>query len=92
MEERILDYNTGKVLNTNYHEYKIPTIKDIPDIEIYVVSTGDTLLSNTGVKGMAEPAIIPTAAAIANAVYNAIGKRMKSLPMTSDKVLNVLYS
>jgi xanthine dehydrogenase YagR molybdenum-binding subunit len=41
---------------------------------------------------MAEPAIIPTAAAIANAVYNAIGKRMKSLPMTSDKVLNVLYS
>src|ERR1035437_8592275 len=92
MEERILDYNTGKVLNTNYHEYKIPTIKDIPGIEIYVVSTGDTLLSNTGVKGMAEPAIIPTAAAIANAVYNAIGKRMKSLPMTSDKVLNVLYS
>ena len=92
MEERILDYNTGKVLNTNFHEYKIPTIKDIPDIEIYVVSTGDILLSNTGVKGMAEPAIIPTAAAIANAVYNAIGKRMKSLPMTPDKVLNVLYS
>jgi xanthine dehydrogenase YagR molybdenum-binding subunit len=92
MEERILDFNTCKVLNTNFHEYKIPTIKDIPEIEIYVVSTGDSILSNTGVKGMAEPAIIPTAAAIANAVYNAIGKRMKSLPMTPDKVLNVLYS
>src|ERR1017187_6636424 len=39
MEERILDDNTCKVLNTNFHEYKIPTIKDIPEIEVYVVST-----------------------------------------------------
>ncbi len=91
MEERILDANTGKVLNTDLHTYKIPTIKDVPEIEIYVVSKGDNLLSNTGVKGMGEPAIIPTAGAIANAVYNAIGKRIKSLPMTPDKVLNALY-
>ncbi len=92
MEERILDANTGKVLNTDFHTYKIPTIQDVPEIEIHVVSTGDNLLSNTGVKGMGEPAIIPTAGAIANAVYNAIGKRIKSLPMTPDKVLNALYS
>jgi CO/xanthine dehydrogenase Mo-binding subunit len=45
-----------------------------------------------GVKGIGEPAIIPTAGAIANAVYNAIGVRIKSLPMTPDKVLSALYS
>jgi len=92
MEERILDDNTGKILNTNLHTYKIPVIKDTPEIEVYIVSHGDNLISNTGVKGIGEPAIIPTAAAIANAVYNAIGKRIKSAPMTPDKVLNVLYS
>ena len=92
MEERLLDDNTGKSLNPNFYQYKIPVIKDIPEIEIHIVSTGDKLLSNTGVKGMSEPATIPTSAAIANAVYNATGKRIRSLPMTPDKVLNALYS
>ncbi len=89
-EERIMDRNTGKVLTTNLHDYKIPTIKDTPEIEIHIVSEGDRKLSNTGVKGVGEPAIIPTPAAIANAVYNAIGKRITSLPMTPDKVLMAL--
>ena len=92
MEERIMDSNTGKVLNTNLHTYKVPTIKDTPEIEIYIVSEGDNLISNTGVKGIGEPAIIPTAGAIANAVYNAIGVRIKSIPMTPDKVLKALNS
>jgi len=91
MEERILDDATGKVLNTNLHTYKVPTIKDVPEIEIIIVSDGDNLISNTGVKGMGEPAIVPTAGAIANAVYNAIGVRIKSLPITPDKILNALY-
>jgi xanthine dehydrogenase YagR molybdenum-binding subunit len=92
MEERIIDKNTGKVLNTNMHDYKMTTIKDTPDIEVIIVSEGDDLLNYTGVKGIGEPAIIPTAGAIANAVYNAIGVRIKSLPITPDKILNALYS
>lgn len=92
MEEKIYDETTGKVLNTNMHTYKMPTIKDIPEIELIIVSEGDPMISNTGVKGIGEPAIVPTAAAIANAVYNAIGVRIKSLPITPDKILKALYS
>ena len=92
MEQRILDQNTGKVLNTNMHDYQLPTIMDIPDIEVIIVSDSDPKISNVGVKGLGEPPIIPTAGAIANAVYNAIGVRMKSLPITPDKILMVMKS
>ncbi|NWF49437.1 MAG: xanthine dehydrogenase family protein molybdopterin-binding subunit [Ignavibacteriaceae bacterium] len=91
-EERLLDRKTGKVLTTNLHSYKIPTIKDAPEIEIAIVSQFDPLNSSIGVKGVGEPAIIPTAAAIGNAVYNAIGKRIRSLPITPDKIIKALYS
>lgn len=90
LEERVVDENTGKTLTTNIHDYKLPTVMDTPDIKVLVVSDGDPLISNTGAKGVGEPAIIPTAAAIANAVYNAIGVRIKSLPITPDKVLMAL--
>jgi len=90
MEERLIDDYTGKVLTTNLHDYKVPTIKDIPEIEVIIPSEGDSLLSNTGVKGCGEPAMIPTPGAIGNAVYNAIGVRIKSLPITPDKVLMAL--
>jgi len=92
LEERLVDENTGKVLTTNLHTYKLPTIMDMPEIKIAIVSDNDPLISSTGVKGCGEPAIIPTAGAIANAVYNAIGVRIKSLPITPDKILNALYS
>ncbi|MGD9900720.1 MAG: xanthine dehydrogenase family protein molybdopterin-binding subunit, partial [Calditrichaceae bacterium] len=71
MEERVIDRNTGKILTINLQDYKIPTVTDTPEMEIIIVSDGDPLISNTGVKGIGEPAIIPTAGAIANAVYNA---------------------
>jgi len=90
MEQRVMDENTGKMVNPNLHEYKIPTIRDIPAIDVIIVSEADPLISNTGVKGTGEPALIPTAAAIANAVYNALGVRIKSLPITPDKVLAAL--
>jgi len=92
MEQRIIDEYTGKVLTTNLHDYKLPTIMDIPEIEVVIVSEGDPKISNTGVKGIGEPPIIPTAGAIANAVYNAIGVRMRSLPITPDKVLMALQN
>jgi xanthine dehydrogenase YagR molybdenum-binding subunit len=90
MEQRIIDQTTGKVLTTNMHDYKMPTVMDMPEIEAYVVSDADTLISSVGAKGLGEPAHIPTAGAIANAVYNAIGVRIKSLPITPDKVLTAL--
>lgn len=92
MEERIMDDYTGKMLNANMHDYKIPTMLDAPpEIEVVIVSKMDKLANNMGVKGIGEPAIIPTAGAIANAVYNAIGVRIKNLPITPDKVINALY-
>lgn len=91
LEERFIDLNTGKVLTTNLHDYKIATMMDVPEIEVIIVSDSDPLISNTGVKGIGEPAMIPTPGAIANAVYNAIGVRIKSLPITPDKVLMALY-
>lgn len=91
MEERLLDRNTGKMLTTDLHDYKIATIHDTPEIEVIVVSNGDTKISSTGVKGVGEPAIIPTPGAIANAVYNALGVRIRELPMTPDRVLAALH-
>jgi CO/xanthine dehydrogenase Mo-binding subunit len=92
MEERIIDEFTGKVLTTDLHSYKLPTIADAPEIEVIIVSEGDPLISNTGVKGVGEPPIIATPAAIANAVNNAIGVRVKDLPMTPDRVLMALQN
>ena len=92
MEERLIDRNTGKVLTTNFQDYRVPTAMDVPEIEVIIVSDSDPKVNNTGVKGIGEPPIIPTAGAIANAVYNAIGVRIKSLPITPDKVLNALQS
>jgi len=90
MEERIMDKDYGKMLNPNMHDYKIPTMLETPEIDVIIVSECDEKANNMGVKGIGEPAMIPTAAAIANAVYNAIGVRIKSLPITPDKILMAL--
>lgn len=82
-EMRVLDRNqTGKVLSKNWHDYKLPTALDVPrEIVTVPVDPGDTEANTTGAKGLAEPATIPTAAAIANAVYNAIGIRLTDTPV-----------
>jgi len=88
-EERHTDKATGVVLNANVESYKMIGAKEIPKIEICLL---EEYLgrSNTDAHGIGEPAIVPTAAAIANAVANAIGVRVLSLPMTPDKVLAAL--
>ncbi len=91
LEQRTMDAATGKVLTTNMHDYKLPTIMDgVPEVETIFVGGPDKLLNNLGVKGLGEPATIPTSGAVANAVYNAIGVRIRSLPMTPDRVLDAL--
>jgi xanthine dehydrogenase YagR molybdenum-binding subunit len=88
-ENRHLDRNTGIMLNPNLEEYKIIGSKDMPQIEVHFIE--DYLArSSTDASGIGEPATIPTAAAVANAVYNAIGERIHELPMTPARVLAAL--
>jgi xanthine dehydrogenase YagR molybdenum-binding subunit len=92
MEERVVDDNTGKVASVNLLDYRLPTIMDVPEIEVIIVDNIDTTANNLGVKGVGEPPIIPTAGAIANAIHNATGVRMTALPMTPDRVLTALLA
>jgi len=84
-ERRVLDRQTGVMLNPNFETYKLPSAGDIPEIEVVLLD-----MPERGVVGIAEPSVIPTSAAVANAVANAIGVRVTSLPITPDKVLAAL--
>ncbi|TEU21773.1 MAG: xanthine dehydrogenase family protein molybdopterin-binding subunit [Anaerolineales bacterium] len=79
----------GKMLNPNFADYALPTALDMPPIDLIIVETIDPE-GPFGAKGMAEPANNPTAPAIANAVYDAVGVRIKDLPITAEKVLKAL--
>jgi len=81
-ENRILDRTTGAMVNANLEMYKIAGAKDMPLIEPVLYTSGQT-----GVRSLGEPPHIPTAGAIACAVFNAIGKPVRHLPLTPDKVL-----
>ncbi len=80
----------GYILNPSFHTYKLLTSSDIPEIHFYPIETEDPQ-GPYGAKGVGEAPLIPTAAAIANAVSNAIGVRMDSLPLTPEKVLRALH-
>jgi xanthine dehydrogenase YagR molybdenum-binding subunit len=84
-ENRILDRNTAKMVNPNMEWYLLPGPSDIPRIDIHLVDQPER-----GVIGIGEPPAISTAAAIANAVANATGVRIRSLPISPDKVLAAL--
>ena len=88
-EQLILD--EGMVMNPSFADYKLPTSLEIPPIEVYFV--GDPELSGPfGAKGVGEHGCIPTPAAIANALYDAVGRRFYELPITPDKVLSAITS
>ena len=90
-EQRRMDANTGKMVNANWHDYKIPTAMDVPaDKTVVPIDLHDTECNTTGTKGIGEPATIPTAAAIANAFYNATGIRVTAAPITPAQVLTLL--
>jgi xanthine dehydrogenase YagR molybdenum-binding subunit len=84
-EERVMDDLSGVVLNPNFETYKLPGLADVPEIEIVLIN-----MPERGVIGIGEPATVATAGAIANAVANAIGVRVSSLPITPAKVLAAL--
>lgn len=89
LEERIIDQATGRMVNPNLEQYKLIGAGETPNIEVIVLETYQGQ-SATDAYGIAEPANIATAPAIANAVYNAIGVRLRSLPMTPAAVLAAL--
>jgi xanthine dehydrogenase YagR molybdenum-binding subunit len=89
-EGRRLDPTTGKSLNPNLEEYKLPTIADAPEITVEWIGEPDLLANHLGAKGIGEPPIISTPAAIANAVSDALGVRISDLPITPARVLAAL--
>ena len=89
-EERVIDPTTGAPTNATLDDYKVPTIADAPAIVVEFVGVPDTVAANTAAKGLGEPPIIPTAAAIANAFAHATGRRPHALPLTPARVLEVL--
>ncbi|HEX4042405.1 MAG TPA: xanthine dehydrogenase family protein molybdopterin-binding subunit [Xanthobacteraceae bacterium] len=85
-EETLVDHNFGRVMNANIAEYHVPVNADVHDIEVIFVEEPDDLINPLGIKGVGEIGIVGVAAAIANAIYHATGKRVRDLPITLDKL------
>ncbi|WP_065752086.1 xanthine dehydrogenase family protein molybdopterin-binding subunit [Bradyrhizobium paxllaeri] len=86
-EETLYDHRFGRVMNANIAEYHVPVNADIHDIKVIFVDEPDEMVNPLGIKGLGEIGIVGVAAAIANAVYHATGKRVRDLPITLDKVI-----
>jgi xanthine dehydrogenase YagR molybdenum-binding subunit len=85
-EETLLDHELGRIMNANIAEYHVPVNADVHDIEVIFVDELDAIINPLGIKGVGEIGIVGVAAAIANAVYHATGKRVRDLPITLDKL------
>jgi xanthine dehydrogenase YagR molybdenum-binding subunit len=86
-EETVMDHRFGRFMTHNFADYHIPVNADIPEIDVIFVDELDEEVSPLGVKGVGEIGVVGTAAAVANAIYHATGKRVRSLPVTVDKLL-----
>ncbi|MGI4745256.1 MAG: xanthine dehydrogenase family protein molybdopterin-binding subunit [Janthinobacterium lividum] len=86
-EETFADHNLGRFMNHTLAEYHIPVNADIHDIDVIFVDEPDEEINDIGVKGLGEIGIVGTAAAVANAIFHATGKRVRDLPITPDKLL-----
>jgi xanthine dehydrogenase YagR molybdenum-binding subunit len=87
-EETLTDHTFGRFVNANLGEYHVPVNADIHDIDVIFVDEDDEIINPLGVKGVGEIGVVGTAAAIANAIYHATGKRVRDLPITLDKLLS----
>jgi xanthine dehydrogenase YagR molybdenum-binding subunit len=90
LEERVVDARFGVVLNPNLEHYEVPTVADIPRIEHAPHGVPDLDANPTGAKGVGEPPLIPTGPAIANAVFDAVGVRVREVPITRRRLLETL--
>jgi xanthine dehydrogenase YagR molybdenum-binding subunit len=85
-EETVFDHRFGRIMNANIAEYHVPVNADVHDIKVIFVDEPDTMVNPMGIKGLGEIGIVGVAAAIANAIYHATGKRVRDLPITLDKL------
>jgi len=88
-EEAIMDARTGRPVNGNLADYHVPVNADIPSVEAIIVEEHDTVINALGIKGVGEIGITGTAGAIVNAIWHATGVRVRSMPVTLDKLLGV---
>src|SRR3954453_17121731 len=86
-EETVYDHRFGRIMNANIAEYHVPVNADVYDIKVIFVDEPDETINPLGIKGLGEIGIVGVAAAIANAIYHATGKRIRHLPITLDKLL-----
>ena len=87
-EESVIDQRFGRFMNHSLAEYHVPVNADVNDLEvIFVEEKDDDVVNPLGAKGIGEIGLVGVAAAIANAVYNATGKRIRELPITLDKLM-----
>jgi xanthine dehydrogenase YagR molybdenum-binding subunit len=89
-EARLIDPASGTILTAGLDAYKLPTIADVPEIVSELIDVPDAQLTNLGSKGIGEPPIIPVAAAIANAIRDATGADIRSLPISREEMLRAL--
>ncbi|MFG6412282.1 xanthine dehydrogenase family protein molybdopterin-binding subunit [Roseateles sp. DC23W] len=86
-EETLSDHKLGRFMNHSFAEYHIATNADVPEVEVLFVEEDDRIVSRFGAKGVGEIGIVGVAAVISNAIFHATGKRIRSTPMTPDKVM-----
>jgi xanthine dehydrogenase YagR molybdenum-binding subunit len=85
-EQTLIDHRFGRIMNADFAEYHVPVNADVHDINVIFVDERDDHVNPMGIKGLGEIGIVGVAAAIANAVYHATGKRVRDLPITLDKL------
>jgi xanthine dehydrogenase YagR molybdenum-binding subunit len=86
-EETHVDAGTARIVNANIAEYLVPVHADVPAIEIVLVDEDDPHVNALGIKGLGELPMVGAAAAIANAVYHATGRRIRDMPIRPDKLI-----
>jgi xanthine dehydrogenase YagR molybdenum-binding subunit len=86
-EESVLDHAFGRFMTHNLADYHIPVNADVHDIDVIFVDEHDEVINPLGAKGLGEIGLVGVAAAIANAVFHATGRRVRDLPITLDKLL-----
>lgn len=87
MEEGVIDHRYGRWVNDDFADYHVPVTADVPHIDVVFVNKPDPIINPMGSKGIGEVSIIGFAPAVANAVFNATGKRIRELPITPDKLI-----
>ncbi len=88
LTERLI-LEKGEVMNPNFRDYKLLTAKDVIPVEPVIIESMDEA-GPYGAKGIGEPGLVPSAPAIANAIYDAVGVRLKKLPMTPERILKAM--